>query len=108
MTKFLEKLTSLLQEMGNTTDEVAARLKDSGCLGSRSELAAYYNPVVRYLYRSYDQGHLMLAPGGRAVQVHAKDGQLHQVPIPPAVWEFLREFQAGGHPDLELGKRKDR
>jgi hypothetical protein len=94
-------LRTLLEELGGTADEVAARLEASGVHGVRNT-ARYLNPVVRYLRaRLRGSGAIDLQLGDKA-RLTFGNGHQQAAVLPEAVRQFLVGFNRGDYPNLEL------
>ena len=91
----------MLEELGNTADEVAAALRAKGIKGVRNTVR-FLNPVVRYVHtREADVYGIDLIQGDRLRIVFA-NGQVRDVAVPEPVRRFLDEFHRGQYPDLEM------
>jgi hypothetical protein len=104
--KPLDELSRILAGLGQTPDQVAEVLRASGCRGFRT--GSLPSPIIRYAYRHFDEGTLVLAYSPRSTMwperlcVHLLDGRLGEVPLPEPVAEFLARFDEGAYPDLDL------
>src|SRR4051812_9007480 len=98
----VETVSRLLAELGQTPDEVAESLRAEGVQGLRNA-ARFMNPVVRWVMRGAElsPAHVDLTQGDR-LSVRPPGGGRAEVPLPPAVHQFLAEFDGGKYPDLEL------
>jgi hypothetical protein len=101
----LDQLTRVLIGLGDTPELVAAALRASGCRGFRH--GYFPSPVIRYAYRRFDEGGLTLVyspPEMRPAKLYLDrlDGNREELPLPPAVAEFLARFDEGVYPDLDL------
>jgi hypothetical protein len=96
----------LLREMGNTANEVAAKLTKHQVKGVRNA-ARFLNPVVRYLQvRVQSESVSFDVMKGDMVCIGLPMDRHGEVPIPEPVWTFLFEFNRGKYPALELSERE--
>jgi hypothetical protein len=98
------EVEQLLQQMGNTADEVAEHLRKANVRGIRNAVRQL-NPVVR---------HVQVRVRSEAVEFDVMKGDVltityrsdrrdkEEVVIPDPVWQFLFSFNRGRYPDLEL------
>jgi hypothetical protein len=100
----LEQLSRILTALGQTPDRVAEVLRASGCRGHR--YGSFPSPVVRYAYRLFDGGSLVLVysapfrPG--KLYLYRLDGSREELALPVPVAEFLARFDEGLYPGLDL------
>jgi hypothetical protein len=95
-------LSSLLSGLGDTASDVAVNLRASNVSGVRNT-ARFLNPIVRYCQswlRRDDHSLDITQPG--TLRIAFPDDSTLEVPLPPAVQEFLTAFNNGQHRDLEL------
>ena len=91
----------MLEELGNTADEVAAALRQRGIKGVRNTVR-FLNPVVRYAHTGLvDVYGIDLIQGDRLRIVFA-NGRAEEVAVPEPVQRFLDNFHRGQYPDLEM------
>lgn len=91
----------MLDELGNTADEVAVALRQRGIKGVRNTVR-FLNPVVRYAHtRLADVYGIDLIQGDRLRIVFA-NGRAEEVAVPEPVRHFLDNFHRGQYPDLEM------
>jgi hypothetical protein len=96
----LDAIENLLAAMGDTPDAVANAIRSRGVRGMRDS-PSLFNPVVRYLNRALAVGsRLEVGVSGTVLRLQLA-GKVREVPLPPAVQEFLRAFHEGRFPDLE-------
>jgi hypothetical protein len=96
----VQQISTLLEAMGATPEEVAATLQRVRVQGRRDS-TSFLNPIVRYLNRNLNiGGKLEIGAGGKILRLHLKS-QLREVTLPVAVQLFLDGFHRGQHPDLE-------
>jgi hypothetical protein len=104
------EVARILATLGESADQVADVLRVSGCRGFRR--GNFPSPVVRYVYRWFDDGQLVLVhsppeahdllPRPDRFYLYLLDGKREEVAVPAAVAEFLVRFDAGAFADLEL------
>jgi hypothetical protein len=101
----IEQLLRILAAMGQAADQVAELLRAAGCRGFRN--GGFPSPVFRYVYRKFDEGNLILVysrPGKPSkIYLYLGDGKREEILLPPAIAEFLDNFDQGSYPDLDLG-----
>ncbi len=91
----------MLEQLGNTPDEVADALRAAGIQGVRNTVR-FLNPIVRYAHTQIaDVYGIDLIQGDRMRIVFA-NGQVTEVVVPEPVLRFLDNFHRGHYPDLEL------
>jgi hypothetical protein len=108
----------ILSELGRTSDEVYAELKRDGCKGD--PLAqGWQHPIVRYIYRKFDDGRVELAVSNPAlltrvsrfengvlllpidaIRLNSVDGESQSIPLPEPVQDFLCKFRLGEYAGL--------
>ncbi len=93
----MTKLERLLLDLGSTADEVAETLRIAGIRGQRSR---HYNcPVAKYL--RVQTGTLYAVSSEAVLQLEYQKNA--EVPmLPPAVRDFVCQFDAGAFDDLAL------
>jgi len=109
----VKELSEILASMGKTGDDVATFLRANNCRGFMLGKGGFPNPLIRYLYRRFDDGVLYLNAlpplmgWGRwgTLILHRIDGRREEIALPVAITEFLELFQEGEFPDLELRDR---
>jgi hypothetical protein len=101
------QMAKLLDELGATPDEVAARLKVQGIQGVRNAVR-FLNPVVRYLAGRIrvDAFGLDVMKGDRVRLSYGEGTPKEEVLIPDAIRQFLDRFNRGQYPELELPPEK--
>jgi hypothetical protein len=92
----------VLKELGATPEEVAAALRASGIRGVRNTVR-FLNPIVRFAkwrlrFDVYDMD--VIQPD--VFRIKYRDGREKEVPLSPAVREFLNDFHRGVYPELIL------
>jgi hypothetical protein len=91
----------MLEELGNTADEVAAVLRAKGIKGVRNTVR-FLNPIVRYAHtRQADVYGIDLIQGDR-LRITFANGKVQEVAVPEPVQRFLDNFHRGQYPDLEM------
>jgi hypothetical protein len=106
----IEELKRILVGMGKTGEDVASCLRADNCRGFKLGTGGFPTPLIRYLYRRFDDGVLQLGSfphriGWGTLILHRIDGSHERIALPIAVAEFLELFQEGEFPDLELKDR---
>lgn len=101
----LRDLSPILATLGQTPDEVAEVLRANGCRGFQS--GNYPSPVIRYVYRQFDEGTLVLVYSHPTLKpskllLYTLDGRTLEVLLPVPVADFLALFDDGAYPDLDL------
>jgi hypothetical protein len=102
----IDELSRILAELGQAPEGVAAMLRASGCRGFQR--GNFPSPVIRYAYRQFDDGNIVLVysppPELRPAKLYLYrlDGRREELSLPSAVAEFLARFDAGAYPDLDL------
>jgi hypothetical protein len=96
-------LSTILEQMGRTADEVAATLRAKGVQGVRNAVRVL-NPIVRHVQNAMRMDNLDADVMTRTtLRIHSNSrDQKHEVMLPQAVKEFLDAFNRGAYPDLEL------
>lgn len=91
----------MLEQLGQTPDEVASSLKAKGIKGVRYAVR-FLNPVVRYIQMQLGDPLLHIdVTGGSTLRTVHSDGSKEESRLPDAVREFLDAFNRGDYPDLE-------
>jgi hypothetical protein len=91
----------MLEDLGNTPDEVADALRVRGIKGVRNTVR-FLNPVVRYAHACLaDVYGIDLIQGDRLRIVFANGGITEEA-VPDAVLRFLDAFHRGQYSDLEM------
>ena len=91
----------MLDDLGKTPDEVADTLRARGVNGVRNT-ARFLNPIVRYANSLLTDVYGIDLTQGDRMRIVFADGRTTEVPVPPAVLEFLDLFHRGHYPDLEM------
>jgi hypothetical protein len=91
----------MLEELGNTADEVAAALRMTGIKGIRNTVR-FLNPVVRYAHTRRDGVYGIDLIQGDRLRIIFANGQVEEIPVPDPVRHFLDNFHRGQYPDLEM------
>jgi hypothetical protein len=91
----------MLDALGNTPEEVAFALRTRGIRGIRNTVR-FLNPIVRYAYSMSEGVYGIDIIQRDKLRIVFADEQVTEVPVPPAVQEFLEEFHRGRYPDLEM------
>ena len=94
------EVARLLQELGNTADEVALALRVKGIQGVRNTVR-FLNPIVHYVQSQIaDAGNLHVIKG-ETLSMNFRNGE-GEVSLPEAVKQFLAAFNSGAYPELEI------
>jgi hypothetical protein len=100
----LEQLARIFAALGRTPDHVAEALRAGGCRGFR--FGYFPSPVVRYAYRWFDDGQLVMCHSAPRtwgkLYLYRLDRSREEMPLPGPVAEFLDLFDMGAYPDLDL------
>lgn len=94
-------LAPLLANLGNSADEVASTLRGHGIKGVRNTVR-FLNPIVRFLRAQANEELDCDVILGNILRVRFADGREEHLLVPRPALEFLRAFNSGGFPDLEL------
>ena len=106
----VQEVSRILTRLGQSPDEVARELRASGCRGFRT--GSLPSPVIRYVYRRFDEGSLVLVYSLSSffkpdkLYLYTANGEREEIPLPAAVAEFLALFDTGAYPDLDLEKNR--
>jgi hypothetical protein len=92
---------AMFQQLGDTPEQVASALKNKGIQGVRNTVRML-NPIVRYAQTQVAESLDMDVIKGDMLRMTFHDGRMEEIPIPPAVIEFLDAFNRGAYPDLEM------
>jgi hypothetical protein len=92
---------TMLDQLGQTADEVAAFLKKQQIQGVRNTVR-FLNPIVRYVQGQVSDARTIDVMTGETLRILFLDGRRQEVSLPKAVKEFLDAFNRGAFPDLEL------
>jgi hypothetical protein len=98
---FVGEIEKLLLAMGKNAQDVASVLSASEIRGMR-HTKGNLNPVVRYIQNHRFIRRLEIS-GADTLRIEFADGTTEEVKLPAAVRGFVRDFNEGRHPDLELG-----
>src|SRR5207249_1673302 len=96
------QVAKILEDLGQSADQVAQTLKAEGVQGIRNTVRTL-NPIVRMVQKS-----LLLSSLGMDVmkrnsfRVVLLDGAEIETALPQAIREFLDAFDQGAYPDLEM------
>lgn len=98
-----DDLSTTLEGMGGTADEIAATLRAKGVRGVRNAVR-FLNPVVRYVQNTLRYDNLDLdVMTGKTIRLNSGSVvKMQEVAIPEAVRQFLDAFNRGAYPDVEL------
>jgi|SRR6516162_2699460 hypothetical protein len=91
----------MLQDLGNTADDVAAVLKAHKIQGVRNTVRIL-NPIVRYIGALVPDTREMDLIEEGTLRIQFLSGSIQRVALPEAVREFLGAFNASAYPELEL------
>lgn len=91
----------ILGLLGETPDDVARTLRARGIRGVRNT-ARSLNPVVQFIHTQLcdHAPHVGVTPY-LSVRIEYPNGSKQEIPMTPAVFEFLEAFNRGKYPDLE-------
>jgi hypothetical protein len=95
----------LLQDLGNTADDVAAVLKAQKIQGIRNTVRML-NPIVRYVGGLVPDTRDMDLIETGTLRMTFRNGVIERVTLPEAVQEFLDAFNASAYPELELSESR--
>jgi hypothetical protein len=95
-------LLPLLENLGNSPAEVASALRQHGVKGVRNTVR-FLNPIVRFLraqptLEAIDADVIL----GNILRVRFPGGTEEHVTVPRPILDFLKLFNSGGFPELEL------
>lgn len=90
-------LFQALAELPDTPDGIADRMRVLGIKGYCGD--AYNCPIANWLLRP-DTGYEGASVGDIRIEVCDDDSGFQDAPMPPAVAEFVRRFDAGVYLDL--------
>ena len=91
----------MLEELGNTPDEVAEELRARKIQGVRNA-ARFLNPIVRLAHGCSPEIYGMDLILGDRLRIVYADGRTDEVVLPEPVLGFLENFHRGLYPDLEM------
>src|SRR5262245_27728435 len=100
-------LQQILSSLGNSADTVAASIRARGIRGVRNAVRNL-NPLIRLVQRElpYDDYRLEFTPGQNnhvdGLHLVLPDGKEEKAPLPQAALDFLKAFDSGQYPDLEM------
>jgi hypothetical protein len=97
-----EQLERALEQLGNSPALVGETLKSHGVMGARNTVRIL-NPVVRFISAQLAISSLgmdVMVPG--SFRVKLLDGTTLKVSLPRPVLDFLRAFNHGHFPELEI------
>ena len=113
-----ECVKRILSKLGRTSDEVYAELRRARCRGDPFT-QGWQHPLVRYIYRKFDDGRVELAISNLtrvsrsesgvlllpidAIRLDSIDGESQCIPLPEPVRDFLCKFRLGEYADLVFG-----
>ena len=106
MDTLLSQLEASLAALGSTIEQVRATLLTHNVKGVRNT-ARFLNPVIRYIHKDLVEpktGMELLETGH--LRLTSADGHRHETALPLAVEEFLKGFNAGDYPELELSSEE--
>jgi hypothetical protein len=95
------EVARLVDEMGNTADAVAQLLGEQCIQGVRNTVSVL-NPVVRYVRSNAPNVASADTMMGDTLRIILNEGREEQIPLPPAVRQFLDAFHQGQYPELLL------
>jgi hypothetical protein len=95
------EVAKLLRELGNTADEVANSLRVTGIQGVRNTVRRL-NPIVRYIESRVSDAWNLNVTTGDTLRMDFRDGGKAEVGLPQSIKRFLKAFNNGAYPDLEL------
>jgi hypothetical protein len=95
-------LLPLLENLGSSPGQIASTLRQHGVKGVRNTVR-FLNPIVRYLRAQPELDavdcDVIL---GNILRARFPGGNEEHIPVPRAVLDFLKLFNSGTYPDLEL------
>jgi hypothetical protein len=95
-------LLPLLENLGNSPEEVASALRQHGVKGVRNTVR-FLNPIVRFVraqpsLETVDCDVIL----GNILRMRFPGGSEEHVTVPRPILDFLKLFNSGGFADLEL------
>jgi len=94
----------MLEELGNTPDEVADALRASGITAVRNTVR-FLNPIVRFAHTKICDVYGIDLIQGDKLRIEFANGVVREVAVPGPVLRFLDGFHQGRYPDLEMPTR---
>jgi hypothetical protein len=91
----------MLQDLGNTADDVAAVLRARKIQGVRNTVRML-NPIVRYIGGLVSETRDIDLIEAGTLRLTFRNGVIERVALPGAVRAFLDAFNASAYPDIEL------
>lgn len=92
----------MLDQLGNTADDVASVLRAKGIRGVRHTVRSL-NPICRYVQMQLGDPSVHVdVMSGISVRIIHPNGRTEEICLPPAVRQFLDAFNQGKCSDLEL------
>ena len=91
----------MLDDLGNTPDEVAEALRASGITGVRNTVR-FLNPIVRYAHSKVSGVYGIDLIQGDKLRIVFANSVVTEVAVPGPVLLFLARFHEGQYPDLEM------
>jgi hypothetical protein len=95
----------MLQDLGNTADDVAAVLKAQKIQGVRNTVRML-NPIVRYVGSLVSGARDMDLIEAGTLRITFLNGSVERVTLPEAIREFLDAFNTKAYPELELPENR--
>jgi hypothetical protein len=96
--------TKILDDLGQSADEVAAGLRARGINGVRNTVRIL-NPIVRYVSSLITDAYGVDLIQRERLRIEFASRQVCEVALPAAVLEFLDRFHEGCYPELEMPTR---
>jgi hypothetical protein len=94
-------VAEMLQDLGNTSADVAAVLKAQKIQGVRNTVRIL-NPIVRYVGSLVSEARDMDLIEAGTLRITFLNGSVERVTLPEAIREFLDAFNTRAYPELEL------
>jgi hypothetical protein len=95
-----EKLSTILAQLGNSADEIAATLKQHEIRGVRNTVR-FLNPIVRYVQQALSIGPFNVDLTEPETLRVALDGTSIRTGLRQPIKDFLQAFDEGRYPELD-------
>lgn len=97
-------ISELLADLGATSQDVATNLNTNRVQGVRNA-ARFLNPLVRYIQVSVQSEAIDIDVIKQdTLRILLSRGRKIEIPLPKAVREFIRDFNEGSYPEMEVDK----
>ncbi len=96
----------IIEGLGNSPDQIAANLQAQGIQGVRNTVR-FLNPIVRFVRGALPLRHLdmdLIQAG--VLRIILPAGQKVEASLTQAVRDFLKDFNQGAYPELEMSMEK--